>query len=97
MRAAEILEVPPRQAVLQRHDDGIVAEKRGHLRRDGFEHIGFERQEHQVLRAGFATARHRAHVADVLFPAVVMEEPQPVRANRVQMRTLVDDRDRLSG
>jgi hypothetical protein len=34
---------------------------------------------------------------DVLFPAVVMEQPQSVRANRIQMRALVDDRYRLSG
>ncbi len=76
---------------------GLVTEKRPHLRRDGFEDIGFQRQEHQVLLAGFLTARHRAHVARELFAAVVMEELEPVRADGFQMRTLVDYRDGLPG
>src|ERR1022692_1540849 len=96
VRALEVLKVPPRQAVLDRHDDGVRGEQRAHLRCHRLYHVSFQRQEDEVLRSRLGAARHGAQILGELFGSVGADELETVAPDRVQMRALIDHRDRLT-
>ena len=96
MRTLEVLKVPPGQAVLDRHYDGVVSEHRADLRRHGLDDIGFERQKNEILRSRLVAGRHRAQISRDFLRAVGADELQPIVTYRLQMRALIHDSDRLA-
>jgi len=72
--AGETLQIPPRQAILQRHDHGVIAEQRAHSRRHLCYRVSLQRREHEVWHNGIDATRHRAQVLRDFLRAVVVNE-----------------------
>ena len=82
--AAKLLEVPPRDAVLQRHHDRLWAQQRVQLIDDGLDLMGLERQEHDVVRAQFSNGVGRAGRRDGCLP-VCLDQGQATLADCSKM------------
>ncbi len=97
VRHVEALEIPPGNSVLQRKNDGVLSEKRIELRRDFGQHVGLDRQHHQILRSGLLVAVGGFDAGDDVLAAVRRDDLEPVFLDCRQVITDVNDADRLFG
>ena len=96
MRAVEILEIPPWQSVLQRHDDRVLVKHRTHLRRHCGDRVSLYREQHEVLHASIGAACYCAQVDRQFLRSIGVNELEAVGANRFQVRALFDHRDSVA-
>src|SRR5438876_603445 len=90
-RAADSLEVPPRNAVLRGHDDGVRTEQRTERRRDGRQTVRLDAEDDDVRRAD------RVQIAGHFRPDVKIpfgaEHAKAPLAHGLQVRTAREQHD----
>ena len=94
--AAVVVEIPPRDSILHRDDDGVGPGDLGDLLGHLFQVMRLQAQDYQVLNAGVLDFVRGLGDLGHVFDAVLLNQFQPVFLDRLEVRTLVDDRDFLA-
>jgi len=97
MRAAVVVEIPPRNAVLHGDDHGVRTDDTVHLARHLFQVVRLQGQDDEVMRAQFGDVVCGLGDLGDVFGAVLPDQLEPVLLDRFQVRPLVDDADFVSG
>ena len=94
--AAQLLEIPPRQPVLHRHDHGIGAEQGVDVARGLIEIMRLDREDDEVLLAGVGRLVDRLDLRG-LHLAVVPFELEAVLLDGGEMHAEIDHGHRIAG
>src|SRR5690606_12013286 len=89
--AAVLLEVPVGNAVLHRDDGGVRAIQLGQIICNRLNLVSLERQDDQILRAGFVVAVGSFHVAGNVLGTIIHDELHAILANCLKIGTAHDE------
>src|SRR5690606_1016759 len=84
------LEIPPRNPVLHRDDDGVLVQNLVQIGQNGLDLMGFHTQNHHVLRTGIVPGAG-ANVFRHALRAVVLDQLHAVGANGFEIGATNDD------